>query len=117
MRYLQSRFSIIFVVREGKSSNSCFEIKEVLRPLPYISNTHLVCIIASLPRSGLAQAIPLHPCLDNRCRTLGISMRQFRRKQRDRLAESAHLWMATLELQIGKRAHADARQKNLVLVI
>ena len=48
-----------------------------MRPLPYISNAHLVCMIASLPRSGLAQATLLHLCLDNRCRTLGTSMRQF----------------------------------------
>ena len=91
MRYLKSWFSIIFVLREGKSSNSCIEIKEVLRPLSYISSTHLLCMIAPQSRSGLAQAIPLYPFLDNRCRALGTSMRQFGGSGAARLAESAHL--------------------------
>jgi len=46
---VRARFSIIFVTREGKSSNSCVEINVRLRlPLSYISKIHLVCTIVSL---------------------------------------------------------------------
>jgi hypothetical protein len=45
---LHAGFSTIFVLRAAKSSNSCVEIKEVLRLLSYISNAHLVDMTASL---------------------------------------------------------------------
>jgi len=54
MRNLHALFSMIFVLREGKSLNSCVEVNVFLRRLSsYISNTHFVSKIAPLQRADI----------------------------------------------------------------
>src|SRR5882672_775137 len=122
MRNLQARFSSIFVLREGKSLNSCLEIKEFLRLLwSRISNVQLVRTITHPIRDpGACVSYFVPPLLEFAPRLVCfVTRRAVRRNGAPKPSWCADLTQShhTLELQIRKSPYADARHQDFVLVV